>query len=281
MQASIDISTKSDILNFLIFKRRLKQQLKRLLNVIIFISFIAFIIFCIYHRSTISKAFLFTKQTISNITNKIFEVDVKKVRVHLDKNSILDDSEVESIINKLSGEKVDKKQMMKIIDDITEENKLIESAYIRKTLSNGELSVFIKEKKVIGIFYSDECTDDLANCKRSIITTDNQIVPYHKMKQNNNILKIYGKIGIADLAKIHKTLKKYDLLEKTLHIKFYASGRFDLTLKNKLLLKFPRTNWAKSIKQFNQLDSEYLLSNDIQSIKYIDLRVHDKIFIGS
>ena len=280
MQTSIDISTKSDIINFIVFKRRLRQQIKRLSYILIAVLFFALIGFCIYKKSKFVSAYEFINNKITNITNALFEVDIKKVRIHLDKKSIFDDNEVDYILKKLSSEKINRTQMKQVVDEITEENQLIDNVYIRKTLANGELSVFIKEKKVIGISYDERCLADDNNCKpQSILTIDNKVIPFHKMKTNNEIIKVYGKIGVADLSKIYKTLKKYNLLEKTAYIKFYTSGRFDLMLKNKLLLKFPRTKWEKSIQQFNKLDAEYLLSNDIQSIKYIDLRLNDKVFI--
>lgn len=280
MQTSVDISTKSDIVSFIVFKRRLRQQIKRISYVLIAFLFICFLLLCIYKRQNISNFFSKSSIAISKIVDVVFTVKVNKVRVHLDKNSIIDDAEVDDIIAKLSGDKISKEKMKKIVADIMENNKFIENVYIRKTLANGELSVHIKEKKVIGVFYDDECLKQ-TNCAKSIITVDNQIIPYHKMKNDDNILKIYGKIGVVDLSKVHKVLKKYGLLEKIAHIQFYTSGRFDLVLKNKLLIKLPSANWTKAIQQFNKLDSEFLLSTDIQSIKYIDLRVADKVFIGS
>ena len=79
---------------------------------------------------------------------------------------------------------------------------------------------------------------------------------------------------------ISQSLKTYKLFDKVEYLKFYNSGRFDLILKNKLTLKFPRQHWKQSMVKFIKLDSEFALSSDPQNISYIDLRRVDKIYIG-
>ena len=73
---------------------------------------------------------------------------------------------------------------------------------------------------------------------------------------------------------------KYHLLDNTAYLKFYSSGRFDLILTNKLILKLPRDNLQKSLSQFNKLNSKYQITQQKQNIKYIDLRSQDKAYIG-
>ena len=284
MQSAIDVSTKSDIVNFIIFKRRLRAQLRKIYLILIVSAVIAIITLGLYNKHIFINAYDAVAGKISFAINEIFSTKINKVRVHLAKNSILADDEITDIIAKFAGGNVDNNKIKTIIADIMKQNTLVQTIYARKLLANGELTIVIKEKPIIGLFFNEDCAKDIANCHKNIITNDNQILPYHQMKVNDNVLKIYGNIGVADVNKIHKLLKKYGLLEKTAHIKFYTSGRFDLTMNNKLLLKFPRKEIENAIKQFTKMDAEYLLSTDHHSIKYIDLRDnsgdHRKIYIG-
>lgn len=280
MQGAVEISTKSDVVNFIIFKRKLRQQIRYFGLILAFVACAMSLYLCICYRA---KILSFSERAITGVSfvaNQLFAVDVSKVRVHLDKNTLLYESEVDDIIKQLSEKNLTKNKMQTIVHDITEKNPLVESVYMRKNLTNRELVVYIKERQIIGVFYHDDCVKGLDNCQKNIITTNNQLLPYHRIRNYDGIIKIYGKLGMADLPKAYNLLKKYSLIGKIAYIKFYSSGRFDLTLKNKLVVKFPRRNWLHAIRQFIKIDAEYLLSNDPQSIKYIDLRVDDKIYIG-
>lgn len=280
MNRVVNISTNSEVVNFIIFKRKLRQHIRRFIMFFIFFIFI-FILCVSYHQK--DKIIYASGKVFSVIEyafDQLFAVKINNVRVEPCKNSLLSDSEIDDIKKKFSNKKIDRNRMQKVVETIIETNSLIENIYVRKKLSNEELIVYLKEKQIIGIFYEDCTAGTSDKCRKSIISIDNKLLPYHNIINNDNILKVYGKISAKDIQKVHKILKKYSLLSKTAYINFYSSGRFDITLKNNLTIKLPRQNFEKAIQQFNKLDAEYMLSNDPQSIKYIDLRINDKIFFG-
>lgn len=276
-----NISTKSDIVSLIIFKRKLRQLLNNFTRFLIFASFISFLCICFYYRTIIFSTISQINTTIRNICDQLFAVKINNIRIQLDnKNSLLDDEEIKNIIQQIKSKKIDKAEMRQIIKKIVTTNSLVENVYIRKNLSKNELIISLKERKIIGIFYSDNCNNVIdEKCAKNIISSDNKFYPYHSLKNDNEILKIYGKINpTVNLQNIHKILKKYSLLHKIAYIKFYSSGRFDATFKNNLVVKFPRQNLVESIQRFNKLDADFFISSDT-GLKYIDLRIGDKLFV--
>ena len=278
-------AVKSDIVNFIVFKRKLRIQLHRLNIVFTSVIIIALSCLCIAYKAKIAQTFANINNKFTYICEQLFTIKVKKVKINVEKNSMLDESELERIASQVYATEITKSKMQQIIKDITDTNPLVQNIYMYTNISSEEMTIFLKEKKIIGIFYSDNCSHELNNfdkCTKNIISANNQLLPYHKLKNSDEIIKVYGKFGNTDLNKIRKLLKKYALIAKVDYLKFYLSGRFDLILKNKLVLKFPRNNLQKAFYQFNKLDSEYLLTKDDSNIKikYIDLRSQDKAYIG-
>ena len=280
MQKFKDISTKSDIVNFIVFKRKLYQRLHVLTTICVATIFVIFLCFCFNKKETIFTAIRKVSTTMGDVFNQLFDVKINKIRIHLDKNSLLDDLEIENIMKQLNTKKHNRKNTQKTIEKITKNNSLIENIYVRRNISNNELAIFIKEKKIIAIFNEDGCLQNSHENNKKIISIDNKILPYHSLKDCKKIIKICGKINTVNIKKFYQILNKNLQIDDISYIKFYSSGRFDLILKNKLVVKFPRQNWDTSLKRFNKLDAEYTLSKDIQSIKYIDLRVGDRAIIG-
>ena len=280
MTNAVDISTKADIVNFIIFKRRLKRQLHVIGYIFITISAIALMVFCLYHSDKFVNAYNFVKEKVSFAYNRVFDVKINKVVIKLQPNSLLDKEEINEIIDNSSVQTANREKMKQIIDKIKNSNAMIDDVYARKILANGELDIVIKEKPIIAVLTSDRCDEATRKCKKYLITNKNEKLPYHELKSYDNVLKLYGKLVDPDLDGISQSLKTYKLFEKIDYLKFYNSGRFDAILKNKLTLKFPRQNWKQSMAKFVKLDAEFALSSDSQNISYIDLRRGDKIYIG-
>ncbi len=82
------------------------------------------------------------------------------------------------------------------------------------------------------------------------------------------------------LPRVIDILKKKKIFDEIEYINVHSSGRFDIILKNGLVVKLPYREWDKAIDRFFKLDLEYLLSKNPQKIEYVDIRLTDKVFIG-
>lgn len=279
MMNSVKLTSKSDIVSFIVFKRQLKKQLHNFLMCIYFVLVVALIVLSIYHKDKI----IFVCDKIANTTTSfvdyLFKTKIEKISIHLQENSLLDKDEINGLVKQISNKTITRQQLMLTLDNIKKQNSLIENISARKTLINGNLTLYVKEKDIIAVFIPDSCNTD-AFCQKKMILKDNSFIAYHHTNGVNNLLKVYGDAKDADISLLYKLLNKYNLFEKVRAVKFYSCGRFELTLTNDLVVKFPRNNWEKTMKRFSKIDNEYVFSTGHQNITYIDLRVEDKIFVG-
>ena len=272
------ISTNSDLVSFIVFKRQLKKFINKIIKIFYLICFITILSFGIYHRQTIFNVCNNIKNICISIFDTFFQTKIQKIKLHLDKNSILDSNEINNILSTINGYNINKDQIITKIEELKSQNSLIDNVFVRKTIGNSKIDFYIKEKQIIAVLLSDNCDNEI-NCKKQLLTLDNNIITYHKI-ETQNLLKIYGNITNININDIKQNLSKYKILDKIKYLKFYTSERFDIILNNGLIIKLPRKNWENELKRFNKLDSEYSLSNEIQNIKYIDLRIKNKIYIG-
>ena len=85
---------------------------------------------------------------------------------------------------------------------------------------------------------------------------------------NHNIDRFLVFKKMIDQSKI-----SYDEIK---NLYFFSSKRWDLELKNNIIIKLPKNNMDKSL----QLAFEFLHNNEIQDIKIIDARIKNQIILN-
>lgn len=274
-------NNRSEVVSIIILRRKLRAFLKKINLFILFLIVVSAIAVSFNKRNTIFSFGHAVGNRINSFFSWMFETEVGKIRIRLDKNSVLDANELKSIVNIVSGKKVNKATMKQMINELESHNSIIDNVYIRKTFVNGDIDVFVKEKNIIAVVLPENCNSLLDNgCSKKLLTYDNKVIPYHKMKNAENILEISGTVGDVNVAEIIELLKKNNFYDNVRSIYFYTSGRFDIKLNNDLVVRLPRQNWKKAISSLVKMDAEYALASEIQNIKYVDLRLPDKIFVG-
>ena len=274
-------NNRSEVVSIIILKRKLRAFLKKVNLFILLLIVVSAIAVSFNKRNIIFSFGHAVGNRINSFFSWMFETEVGKIRIRLDKNSVLDANELKSIVNIVSGKKVNKATMKQMINELESHNSIIDNVYIRKTFVNGDIDVFVKEKNIIAVVIPENCNPLLDNgCSKKLLTYDNKVIPYHKMKKEDNILEISGTVGDVNVAEIIELLKKNNFYDNVRSIYFYTSGRFDIKLNNDLVVRLPRQNWKKAISSLVKMDAEYALASEIQNIKYVDLRLPDKIFVG-
>ena len=274
-------NNRSEVVSVIILKRKLRVFLKKINLFLLFLIVLSVIAVSFNKRSAIFSFGHAVGNKISSFFSWMFETEVGKIRIRLDKNSVLDANELKNIVNIVSGKKVNKATMKQMINELESHNSIIDNVYIRKTFVNGDIDVFVKEKNIIAVVLPENCNSLLDNCcQKKLLTYDNKVIPYHKMKNAETILTVSGTVGDVNVAEIIELLKKNNFYDNVQSIYFYTSGRFDIKLNNNLVVRLPRQNWKKAISSLVKMDAEYALASEIQNIKYVDLRLPDKIFVG-
>ena len=168
-------------------------------------------------------------------------------------------------INKLNLNNIfslDKSEIKKIIEN----NNLVEKYEVTRVYPS---TLNIKIKK----------TNFLAK-----INQDNQILlvgSNGKLSKNNPIIEnlpfIFGKPNIKEFLKFIEILNqsqfKYDLIK---NFYFYKSERWDLKLKNNILIKLPKNNVEESLN----VVFEFLNVPELNDIKIFDARVKNQIILN-
>ncbi len=168
-------------------------------------------------------------------------------------------------INKLNLNNIfslDKSEIKKIIEN----NNLVEKYEVTRVYPS---TLNIKIKK----------TNFLAK-----INQDNQILlvgSNGKLSKNNPIIEnlpfIFGKPNIKEFLKFIEILNqsqfKYDLIK---NFYFYKSKRWDLKLKNNILIKLPKNNVEESLNDV----FEFLNVAELNDIKIFDARVKNQIILN-
>ena len=193
-----------------------------------------------------------------NLYNKkIFNIDRVEVNGFSEKKNIIIKNEIKNILGKNIF--LIKKNYFKKLFNRNDTKDLI----IKKVYPNKLIISFIPSKPICIILLKD----------RKIILGDNG-KKLNIEKIEKKLPKVFGSEDFDNILKVVNMLKlsklDYDEIDE---IVFFKSGRFDINLKDKTLIKFP-IRYTKETVNY----SSYLL-NDKRFVnsKVIDLRLENKI----
>ena len=158
---------------------------------------------------------------------------------------------------------LDKKEINKIINS----NTLIHNYEIFKRYPHS-LDINVKKTKFLAKIKDDN--------KFFLIGSNGKLSLIKHEDKSNYLPFIFGKPEIDKFLefkiKIDNSKFKYKDIN---NLFFFSSGRWDIQLKNDLLIKLP----SKNIKKTLDLVSDFLLENDNNSIKIVDARIENKIIL--
>lgn len=190
-------------------------------------------------------------------SKKIFNIDKVEVNGFSEKKNIIIKNEIKNILGK-NIFLIKKNYFKKLFNRNDTKDLIIKKVYPNKLIIN-----FIPSKPVCVILFKDSKIILGDNGKKLNIETIEKKLPKVSGSKNfSNILKVVNMLKLSKLD--------YDKIDEII---FFKSGRFDINLENKILIKFP-IRYTKEIINY----SSYLL-NDKRFInsKVIDLRLENKI----
>ena len=193
-----------------------------------------------------------------NLYNKnIFNIDKVDVNGFSEKKNIMIKNEIKNILGK-NIFLIKKNYFKKLFNRNDTKDLIIKKVYPNKLIIN-----FIPSKPICIILLKDRKIILGDNGKKLNIETIEKKLP-----------KVYGSKDFSNILKVTNMLKLSKLdYDKINEIVFFKSGRFDINLEDKTLIKFP-IRYTKEIINY----SSYLL-NDKRFVnsKVIDLRLENKI----
>ena len=193
-----------------------------------------------------------------NLYNKkIFNIDRVDVNGFSEKKNIMIKNEIKNILGK-NIFLIKKNYFKKLFNRNDTKDLIIKKVYPNKLIIN-----FIPSKPICIILLKDRKIILGDNGKKLNIETIEKKLP-----------KVYGSKDFSNILKVTNMLKLSKLdYDKINEIVFFKSGRFDINVEDKTLIKFP-IRYTKEIINY----SSYLL-NDKRFVnsKVIDLRLENKI----
>ena len=154
------------------------------------------------------------------------------------------------------------------IKEIVENNNLVEKYDIFKIYPS---SLYINIKK----------TNFLARANRNstnyFIGSNGKLITNSLYSDYKDTPFIFGNPKIREFLNFKNVIDNSDIeYEKIKNLYYFPTGRWDLELKNNVLIKLPQKNIDKSLK----LAFEFLTNDNLNQIKIIDARINNQIILN-
>ena len=244
--------------------RFINKRKKSFFKINIFFLLI-FVIFFIYLYFNFNKFNNITSELIQEYSNK-YNYNLKKIEVtgliNLNKDEIL------IFFNKFQNNSIFLVPVKEISNEI-KKNKWIKEVNIRNDYKN-TLKVNIKEEIPMGIFESNNQRILFSNNLVVLEILDNN----HDFK---NLIIFYGENSINNSKNLILKIDK-DIMRSIKTATFIENRRWNIKLKNMIVLKLPEVNIKKAIENYKKIYSN-LSNKDLKDIEIIDLRIPNQAII--
>ena len=208
---------------------------------------------------------LFLVGSINNIhINKLNFLSVKEINVtglENKENSILS-KKIERLLKLDNIYLINKKNLNTLI----ESNNLVEKYFIFKRYPSS-LNININKINFLAKISKNGKIYDLASNGKLI----------ENRHSNNQLPFVFGNPEIVEFFNIKKIIDESQIsFEEIESLYFFLSKRWDLKLRNNIIIKLPNDNTKESLK----LVSEFLHNNEFKDIKIIDARIKNQIILN-
>ena len=209
--------------------------------------------------------FLFLVGSINNIhINNLNFLSVKEINViglENEENSILS-KKIERLLKLDNIYLINKKDLNTLI----ESNNLVEKYFIFKRYPSS-LNINIDKTNFLAKISKNGKIYDLASNGKLI----------ENRHSNRQLPFVFGNPEIVEFFNIKKIIDESQIsFEEIESLYFFLSKRWDLKLRNNIIIKLPNDNTKEGLK----LVSEFLHNNEFKYIKIIDARIKNQIILN-
>ena len=207
---------------------------------------------------------LFLVGSINNINiNNLKFQSVKNINV-----TGLENEDNSIISKKIKNLKLDNIYLInkKDINTLIESNNLVEKYFIFKKYPSS-LNINIDKTSFLARISKNGKIYDLGSNGKLI----------ENKYSNNQLPFVFGNPEIIEFFNIKKIIDESQIpFEEIESLYFFLSKRWDLELRNNIIIKLPNDNIKESLK----LASEFLHNNEFKDIKIIDARIKNQIILN-
>ncbi len=197
------------------------------------------------------------------------DIDLKSVfiikKIDIDNNSIISNVEIERKLAFLYEE-----SLLFLNKDKIEKNlKMIPflDSFSLKKIYPDKIKFMIYEKKPIAVL--------IDKTNKHYISEKGKLIKYKNIKEFANLPTVFG--GGKHFFALYIDLKEIMFpLEMINSFRFFESGRWDLVMINKKIIKLPVQNYLQSLK--NYMDSKG--NSNFNKYKIFDYRIKDQLILN-
>ena len=154
----------------------------------------------------------------------------------------------------------------KDLNTLIESNNLVEKYFIFKRYPSS-LNINIDKTNFLAKISKNGKIYDLASNGKLI----------ENRHSNNQLPFVFGNPEIVEFFNIKKIIEESQIsFEEIESLYFFLSKRWDLKLRNNIIIKLPNDNTKEGLK----LVSEFLHNNEFKDIKIIDARIKNQIILN-
>jgi len=207
---------------------------------------------------------LFLVGSINNINiNNLKFQSIKNINV-----TGLENEDNSIISKKIKNLKLDNIYLInkKDLNTLIESNNLVEKYFIFKKYPSS-LNINIDKTSFLARISKNGKIYDLGSNGKLI----------ENKYSNNQLPFVFGNPEIIEFFNIKKIIDESQIpFEEIESLYFFLSKRWDLELRNNIIIKLPNDNIKESLK----LASEFLHNNEFKDIKIIDTRIKNQIILN-
>ena len=245
------------------FNKRKKNYKIINYSYILFIFFIVFVLayFFLNYKSFSSKVNLIVQKYSNEYNYNLSNITISKLK-YVEKNEILKyfEPHMKSSIFFIP------------IKDIAHEikkNHWIKNFKITNDYKN-TVNIFIEEEIPIGVY---------DNLNQKLLFSENLVIlgVVKNYKKYQDLIIFYGENSVYNSKKLLKDLSEL-IKEDIISAEFIKNRRWNLVLKNSIVLKLPEENILDSLEKYKEIYKN-LSNKDLKYIKSIDLRIKNQAII--
>jgi len=180
----------------------------------------------------------------------------------------LENKENLTISKKIKNLKLDNIYLVnkKYLNTLLDSNKLVEKYFIFKRYPSS-LNIHIDMTSFLARISKNGKIYDLGSNGKLI----------ENRYSNNQLPFVFGNPEIVEFFNIKKIIDESQIsFEEIESLYFFLSKRWDLKLRNNIIIKLPNDNTKEGLK----IASEFLYNNEFKDIKIIDARIKNQIILN-
>ena len=157
-----------------------------------------------------------------------------------------------------------------------DENKMINNLQEYAFIENYKVSKVYPSKLIIELIETEYLAKTILNNKKYIVGSNGKLIDIKHIRDESELPNIFGNFSSKSFIKLIEKINyaKFDYSEIN-NFYYFPNLRWDIEMKNNLLIKLPRNNLESSLNKINKIIKDSKFSN----AKIIDLRLPGQLII--